>query len=86
MEQNQTPISEAQNLLPLKARIELLEEKVTKLKIICDELDPYGEIPKHLSEKLAEFQIIDLFDPFKVTNQLLILLEDSLEELEILKK
>jgi hypothetical protein len=85
MEQNITPQPESNSAHPSAARILILEEKVAKLKVICDQLDPYQPIPQNLVEKLGELEIVDLYNPFHVTNKLLMLLEDSIEELHSLQ-
>jgi hypothetical protein len=59
-----------------------LQKRVQELRQICDQLDPYSPIPKRMQKKLAKYQINELNNPFEVTNRLLLLLEDSLEELQ----
>jgi hypothetical protein len=68
-----------------KDKILSLKVRIQKLSNICQELNPYEEIPLPLKERLAEFQIYELSDPFKVTNTLLLLLEDTIDELHILE-
>lgn len=62
-----------------------LEAKISKLKYISANLDPYSEISDEFKEMLSNFCITEFCDPFTITNKLIILLEDSLVELESLK-
>lgn len=62
-----------------------LESKIQELRYICMELNPYREIPDHLKMKLLELNIVELKDPFKVTNALLTMLENAMDELHALK-
>ncbi|MCK5882511.1 MAG: hypothetical protein KAG61_02390 [Bacteriovoracaceae bacterium] len=66
-------------------RIVWLEAKIADLKFICDNLNPYGEIDSTLKDRLNTHQIYDFYDPFTITNKLLVSLEDSIEELHRLK-
>ncbi len=70
---------------PLLEKIEALEARIKILGDICSEINPYAEISNELKMKLMDYNILDLSDPFKVTNQLLMLLEDTIDELHILK-
>jgi hypothetical protein len=70
---------------PLLEKIEFLEERIKVLGNICNEINPYGPISDDLKMRLLDFNILNLDDPFKVTNSLLMLLEDSIDELHILK-
>lgn len=73
---------DALNSLLDKVQISLLENKVNELKKICDEIDPYTELPLSMKERLIEVGITDFSDPFKITNQIIKTLEDSMEELD----
>jgi len=70
---------------PLNEKIDFLEKRIKVLGDICSELNPYAEISNDLKMKLLDYNIVDLSDPFKITNQLLMLLEDSIDELHVLK-
>lgn len=70
---------------PLQEKIDYLEARIKLLGDICTEINPYEAIPDELKMKLLDFNILDLNDPFKVTNTLLMLLEDTIDELHILK-
>lgn len=70
---------------PLQEKIDYLEARIKVLGDICSEINPYEEIPDELKMRLMDFNILELNDPFKVTNQLLLLLEDSIDELHIIK-
>ncbi len=66
-------------------KIKYLEARIESLSLICQELNPYTQIPDELKMRLLDYNILDLSDPFKVTNQLLILLEDTIDELHLIK-
>lgn len=70
---------------PLQEKIDYLEARIKLLGDICSEINPYEAIPDEIKMKLMDFNILDLDDPFKVTNRLLMLLEDTIDELHILK-
>lgn len=61
---------------------EKLEFNISELRAICDELDPYSPISEEMKARLSNLFITEYFDPFALTNKLLVLLEDSLEEME----
>lgn len=66
-------------------KIQYLEDRIKKLGDICNELNPYLPITPDFKMKLREFNIIDASDPFQVTNALLRLLEDAINELHVFK-
>lgn len=66
-------------------RILFLEERIKKLGTICNDLNPYQPISAEFKLMLREFNIIDATDPFHVTNALLRLMEDSINELHKIK-
>ena len=70
---------------PLQEKIDYLESRIKVLGDICSEINPYESIPDELKMRLMDFNILNLDDPFKVTNSLLMLLEDTIDELHILK-
>lgn len=70
---------------PLQEKIDYLEARIKTLGDICSEINPYAAIPDELKMKLMDFNILDLDDPFKVTNRLLMLLEDTIDELHVIK-
>lgn len=57
-----------------------LTRKINLLKKLCDEVDPWSPLPPEQIAALEKFQIVSTEDPFQLTNQLLLLLEDALEE------
>ncbi len=71
--------------IELQEKIEVLEARIKKLNDICIELNPYGPVDKSFQKRLIEFSIMEFEDPFKITNALLRLLEDSIDELHILR-
>ena len=66
-------------------RVSILEEKIAKLSALCQELNPYEPIDEQFKLRLKELNILEFEDPFKITNALLILLEDAIDELHIYK-
>lgn len=70
---------------PFQEKIAELEARIKILGDICSEINPYESIPDELKMRLMDFNILNLDDPFKVTNSLLMLLEDSIDELHIMK-
>ncbi|MBC7714898.1 MAG: hypothetical protein H7177_16240 [Rhizobacter sp.] len=79
---NETDLSDYN---PLQEKIETLEARIKMLGDICSEINPYETIPDELKMRLLDFNIVGLDDPFKVTNTLLMLLEDTIDELHVLK-
>ncbi|MBP9681886.1 MAG: hypothetical protein KBD76_10810 [Bacteriovorax sp.] len=63
----------------------LLEARIKKLDEICTELNPYIPVSLEFQKRLREFNIMEYEDPFKITNALLRLLEDSVDELHRLR-
>ena len=62
-----------------------LELKISELKQFCDRLDPYKELNSVEISFLKKYHIHPPYDPFMITNRLLMELEDTIEELEELK-
>lgn len=73
------------DLNPLKDKIDALKLRIKKLGDFCNELNPYVEISNEQKMFLMDHNILEFNDPFKITNQLLMLLEDSIEELHKLE-
>jgi len=59
----------------------IMAQRAAQLKEICDQLDPYQPLSPAMQQQLQQFGIRDFSDPFQITNQLLLLLEDTLTEL-----
>lgn len=59
----------------------IMAQRAAQLKEICDQLDPYQPLSPAMQQQLQQFGINDFSDPFQITNQLLLLLEDTLTEL-----
>lgn len=70
---------------PLNEKISYLEARIKDLGEICQEIDPYQTVSDELKMRLLNYNILDLSDPFKITNQLLVLLEDTIDELHVIK-
>lgn len=72
-------------LHPLEDTIAELEARIKKLSDICTELNPYEPISESMKMRLLDLNILDFSDPFKITNTLLMLLEDTIDELHVFK-
>lgn len=62
-----------------------LEELTTKadfLRQICLNLDPYSPMDKDQKETLLNLGLKDINDPFRVTNELIMQMENVLEEIQ----
>ena len=66
-------------------KILYLENRIKKLGEICNNLNPYLPITDEFKLGLKEFNIMEFNDPFQITTALLMLLEDTIDELHILK-
>ena len=66
-------------------RIDFLANNINVLNGLCLKLDPYKSVSDEQKKILKEYNIEDFHDPFKVTNQLLLLLENYIEELHNLQ-
>ena len=69
----------------LDDKILYLENRIKKLSDICNELNPYQPVSDEFKKRLKEFNILEHNDPFKITNALLLLLEDTIDELHLIK-
>ncbi len=68
-----------------KLRLVELRNKVLKLNAMAETLDPYKEIPLETQDELKSLGVLVLDDPFAITNQLVVILEDTVEELHKLE-
>lgn len=62
-----------------------LEELTTRadyLKQLCLNLDPYAPLDKKQKETLLNLGVKDIDDPFRVTNELIMQMENTLEEIQ----
>jgi len=66
-------------------RQQKLENKIKDLKQFCDRIDPYKELNSVEISFLKKYHIYPPYDPFMLTNKLLLELENTIEELEELK-
>jgi hypothetical protein len=57
-----------------------LEAKISELKDLCQNLDPYSPLSEITKSKLIKYGVEELDNPFAITNKLLLLLEDSISE------
>lgn len=57
----------------------LNDEMLAELQNFCQDFDPYRDLDLETKFRLQEFGIIDLSNPFDITNKLLLLLENNLQ-------
>ena len=74
---NKKPIHDKQVL----RRIEELSNTIEDLNWLCKELDPYQPLDKEMTDKLSSYGIFEIDNPFMITNKLVFILENSVEEL-----
>ncbi len=86
---NNLEIGSVESSTLVEERRLFLEAQVEKLQFICDRLNPYEQIPDYLKKELRQVGLSDLldgsYDPFALTNKLILLMENTLEELELYK-
>ncbi|TNF03765.1 MAG: hypothetical protein EP326_02050 [Deltaproteobacteria bacterium] len=77
-------LNQVQQPLTKDARIKQLQELIETLNQICSNLDPYQPIAPAMKQSIEKLNIVVTDDPFTLTNQLVVLLEDAVEELHSL--
>ena len=80
--QNVENIKSKQNLLE---RQEYLSRKIETLTNLCDTLNPYATLSFEEELILKKYNIVEIDNPFVITNKLIMELEDAIEEMEKLK-
>ena len=65
---------------PAKVSNESLDSKIERLKTFMNSFDPYQPISTSDQETLKSYNIYDLGDPFKITNELIFLIEELIEK------
>tara|TARA_R110002049_G_scaffold263586_1_gene439782 strand:- start:109 stop:402 length:294 start_codon:yes stop_codon:yes gene_type:complete len=68
-----------------KLRAQVLKARVESLNNLAENLDPYSKLSPETQNELKALGILVLDDPFAITNQLVVILEDSVEELHKLE-
>lgn len=68
-----------------KLRLEELRVKAARLNALASDLDPYQELSDENRAELKAVGVLVLDDPFAITNQLVVILEDTIEELHRLE-
>lgn len=84
--QNLSNLNHRQQPKTKDERIRELEELIETLNIVCSTLDPYRPITESMKAQIEDLNIAFTEDPFNLTNQLVVLLEDAVEELHSLDK
>ena len=62
-------------------RIQELSIIIEDLNLLCNELDPYHPLTQEMGKRLATYGVFESDDPFLITNKLVLILENSVEEL-----
>lgn len=61
---------------------ENLETRAKLISNLCEEINPYSELSKDAKDLLFFLGIVDYYDPFAITKELLLLLEETNEKLD----
>lgn len=59
-----------------------LNNRASLLKEMCLKIDPYSPLQPREKEELQELGIKNIDDPFRLTNELILRMEDTLEEID----
>ena len=73
-------------LLSKNDKISILKNSIQELKLLCDQVDPFSEISDKQKSQLKNLGILDFSDPYRLTNQLIFITENAVEELLRLEK
>lgn len=74
------------SIMNLQSKKKILEKKISILKKMCHEIDPYRPLDPQTIEQLQSFDLHRIIDPFVLTNKLLLKLEDSILEYKNFQK
>ncbi|EQC51121.1 hypothetical protein [Bacteriovorax sp. DB6_IX] len=55
------------------------DQALEELQLFCQELNPYEELSLEEKLRLQEYGIMDLANPFEITNKLLLILENNIQ-------
>lgn len=61
--------------------ISQLKSRAQTLRRLCEDLDPYSPLSKEEQELLESLGVYSYNDPFQLTNELIMKMEDTLEEI-----
>ncbi len=61
--------------------ISQLKSRAQTLRRLCEDLDPYSPLTHKEKELLESLGVFDYNDPFQLTNELIMRMEDTLEEI-----
>ena len=73
--------AKSQGYSPQEGQLSLLKNRAKILRGLCHRIDPFREISHEDRELLAELGDFDYRDPFSLTNRLILMTEDTLEEI-----
>ena len=62
-------------------RIQELSNVIEELNTLCRDLDPYQPIDTKTQEQLKRYGVFEIDNPFVITNKLVLILENAVEEL-----
>ncbi len=81
-QEQHTPHSSSKDLSILKElSLSELHERISQLEYLSQNFDPFGS-KDDFNDVLKVFSLETLEDPFALTNQIIFLLENALEELQ----
>lgn len=63
-----------------------LEQKAKKLSELCQMINPYEKLSRKTRDELFSLGIVNFEDPFAITNELLILLEEVDEKIKKIRQ
>ncbi len=69
-----------------QAHLGKLQGRIEVLRSLCQEIDPYAPLNSEVREQLEELGIDAGEDPFALTNRLILMMENALEEFHKLHK
>lgn len=55
------------------------DDQLEELRVFCDQFNPYQELGLEDKLRLQEYGIVKFDNPFEMTNQLLLLMENNLQ-------
>lgn len=61
--------------------ISQLKSRAQLLRQLCEDLDPYSPLTKEERDLLESLGVYNYNDPFQLTNELIMRMEDTLEEI-----
>lgn len=70
---------------PIEEKIKQLENKIDLMSFLCSEINPFIPLSEENKKILIKLKIDIHLNPFELTNQLIKIHEDLIQELHIIK-